>query len=129
MLPPDRLRQIAADLIDIADAIENAARPSNTGRAFLLEALQDLAAALLGGMPEAEAVLMVSARHGIAASEIREAWSASGKRRRTIERMKTAAVIDAMTDAGYRNADIGLVIGVHEKHVPRLRKSLRRHGT
>lgn len=125
MLPPERLRQIIAELSQIADELEAYKARPNYGRVFLLDALHDLAAAVLNGMPEPEAILWAQGRHGVPLAELRDAWAASSQRRRSVHRMRQRAVIEAMTDAGYRNEDIALALDLHPKSVPRLRRELR----
>ncbi len=121
---PNRLREIISELTIIADEIEHSRTRPNYGRVFLLEALHDLAAAVLNGMPEAEAIIWAAGRHGAPLSDLRDAWTASTDRRRTINRMRQRAILDAMTAAGYRNDDIALALDVHPKHIPRLRREL-----
>ncbi|MGC2854182.1 hypothetical protein ACM64Y_01815 [Novispirillum sp. DQ9] len=124
MLPADRLRRIAADLIDLAAEVERmpVERRENWERRRFFEAFAQIAGLVQNGMPETEAILFASDHHHMEIKILREAWLASSARRRSAHRQQQRAVIDAMTAAGYSNADIARTLDVHPKHVPRLRK-------
>lgn len=93
--------------------------------AAISKAVRHCAYLVASGHPEATVTLIAASRYKLDPWDVSRAWAVSRRRyfARDVHARRIAAVL--MQRAGMKNAEAAKVLGVHPKHVRRMRKALR----
>lgn len=119
------LRLIADLLEDQPQQMTPTAGAPGSHRARLHDAVDKVAALVSRGMPDLDACLRVAPIAGLDLGELLDAWKLHAKQRAARDLHAKRLLVQFLTEQRWKDADIARVLGVHVKHVPRMRRALR----
>lgn len=131
MLPePDELRRIARTLLALADSLEKQTADNDDQLSFsdrytpLSEAVEHVEHLVGRGVTEFDAAVRAASKHRLDYTTVLGSLRESDRKRPSRELHAKRMMVAYLTKRGWTNDKIADAIGVHEKHIPRMRRAL-----
>lgn len=126
MLPrsSDVLRSIADALDENETTLADLVKRRQDDR--LATGLDEIHFHVSRGVSQCEAIIRSARHHNVDPITLGNAWDVAGRLRKSQDLYARRLMAETLVKAGFSDDEIGSILGVHKKHVSRMRKALKR---